>query len=597
MDTRMLDVVIGLVMVFAVSSLLGTAVQEAFASWRNSRGENLKRAIASMGGDDNQVVAELYKEPLVQSLFLSSRGGPSYLSADVFSTALFSLLSKSTSVPMRQGTPLEFLSSIAVQPGAPSGYSALLDTLKTLAAGVEYDWPAFESRVQAWYAQAGERSIGWFKRDTQVNLFIIGLAIAVVMNVDSIHIGNTLWSDPALRERSVEMARRLSNDYAAATATASTSASRTPLPPESPAAATPTANPMIAAQAATDEQFKKLKEGLSELSKQKGLLGTTGARQFMASSRLTSSIADERRMRALPKPDPNELAKIENQNDENVGLLIKGFSAEALAKVSQTDKDALRNLRESAEKAASFLKTERASLQTPTVPKNEPSATKPAACSGLGSKAEKECRSTCANMTGNDLTICTSTVFLNSLNDAGIPVGWDDGQFDRLAAGGLVLWLSTLLGWLITALAVTLGAPFWFDLLGKLVKLRGTGGKAESPEADKAAGAQSITSLPAVTPLSPTGEPFNDALNDAERQLTVVEIQSIQIRLGMRNDQITGRIDDETRSAIRDWQGRQGFDRTGILTATEIYNLRSPGVSSGNPQTSHTDPGSTIYEG
>lgn len=116
MDTRMLDVVIGLVMVFAVSSLLATAVQEAIASWRNSRGENLKRAIASMGGDDERVVDELYKEPLVQSLFLSSRGGPSYLSADVFSTALFSLLSKSTSVPMRQGTPLEFLSSIAVQP-------------------------------------------------------------------------------------------------------------------------------------------------------------------------------------------------------------------------------------------------------------------------------------------------------------------------------------------------------------------------------------------------------------------------------------------------------------------------------------------------
>ena len=34
-----------------------------------------------------------------------------------------------------------------------------------------------------------------------------------------------------------------------------------------------------------------------------------------------------------------------------------------------------------------------------------------------------------------------------------------------------------ILGWLITALAVSLGAPFWFDLLNRLVKLRGTGTK------------------------------------------------------------------------------------------------------------------------
>ena len=32
-------------------------------------------------------------------------------------------------------------------------------------------------------------------------------------------------------------------------------------------------------------------------------------------------------------------------------------------------------------------------------------------------------------------------------------------------------------GWLVTALAISLGAPFWFDLLGKLVQLRETGPK------------------------------------------------------------------------------------------------------------------------
>jgi hypothetical protein len=34
---------------------------------------------------------------------------------------------------------------------------------------------------------------------------------------------------------------------------------------------------------------------------------------------------------------------------------------------------------------------------------------------------------------------------------------------------------KAILGWLITALAISLGSPFWFDLLNKLVKLRGSG--------------------------------------------------------------------------------------------------------------------------
>ena len=36
----------------------------------------------------------------------------------------------------------------------------------------------------------------------------------------------------------------------------------------------------------------------------------------------------------------------------------------------------------------------------------------------------------------------------------------------------ILKWVVTFFGWLITALALSLGAPFWFDLLNKLMKLR-----------------------------------------------------------------------------------------------------------------------------
>ena len=43
-------------------------------------------------------------------------------------------------------------------------------------------------------------------------------------------------------------------------------------------------------------------------------------------------------------------------------------------------------------------------------------------------------------------------------------------------------FLKSLLGWIITALALSLGAPFWFDLLNKLMKLRNS--IATTPPAD-----------------------------------------------------------------------------------------------------------------
>jgi hypothetical protein len=40
-------------------------------------------------------------------------------------------------------------------------------------------------------------------------------------------------------------------------------------------------------------------------------------------------------------------------------------------------------------------------------------------------------------------------------------------------------WFLKIIGWLLTALAISVGAPFWFDLLNRLVDLRGSGKKPE----------------------------------------------------------------------------------------------------------------------
>jgi hypothetical protein len=70
----------------------------------------------------------------------------------------------------------------------------------------------------------------------------------------------------------------------------------------------------------------------------------------------------------------------------------------------------------------------------------------------------------------SDLNSVSATV--NSLEKDHLPVGWTD---DAKAAWGLTFtWgrIGIVLGWLVTAALVTLGAPFWFDLLSKLIALR-----------------------------------------------------------------------------------------------------------------------------
>ena len=61
---------------------------------------------------------------------------------------------------------------------------------------------------------------------------------------------------------------------------------------------------------------------------------------------------------------------------------------------------------------------------------------------------------------------------LGVLDEIGYPVGWWAGA--RLCDQGALGAIRILSGWLLTAICVSLGAPFWFDLLGRFIVIRST---------------------------------------------------------------------------------------------------------------------------
>jgi len=66
---------------------------------------------------------------------------------------------------------------------------------------------AARKNIEDWFNDAMDRAGGWYKRHTQVWLAVVGFALALLLNVDTLTIANALWQDPTLRQSVVEQAQ------------------------------------------------------------------------------------------------------------------------------------------------------------------------------------------------------------------------------------------------------------------------------------------------------------------------------------------------------------------------------------------------------
>ncbi|MEJ0102754.1 MAG: hypothetical protein WDO19_09455 [Bacteroidota bacterium] len=64
------------------------------------------------------------------------------------------------------------------------------------------------------------------------------------------------------------------------------------------------------------------------------------------------------------------------------------------------------------------------------------------------------------------------------INENGLPIGWNQKNWDDTRND----WLMSIVGWFLAAIAISMGAPFWFDLLIKLVNIRRAGIKPKDED-------------------------------------------------------------------------------------------------------------------
>jgi hypothetical protein len=282
-NSPVLDVAIGLVFIFLLYSLLATSIKEAIATLFALRARMLKNGIVesmlSCTHEDNrwasilkgikEFVLEIakifigkreknekeknigdkfYEHPLIKN-YGSSRiyPTPSYIPTENFSTVLIDVLKQDFKNKLDEIAQIKYQNPKQVQDieGIKNNISNsndaqkikyLLDyylfnysNKKKTANGIideetgkilsmhlknsVYDIEAFSKKLGDWFDDSMNRVSGWYKRQVQVILFMIGLVMAIMFNVDIIQIADKLTTDKDARDKVVQLAIKGSEQY------------------------------------------------------------------------------------------------------------------------------------------------------------------------------------------------------------------------------------------------------------------------------------------------------------------------------------------------------------------------------------------------
>ncbi len=85
---------------------------------------------------------------------------------------------------------------------------SLKKALTAIWRSVHGDVQAFSEGVERWFDRGMERVSGWYKRRIQIILFVVGLALAVVLNANAITAADRLWKDEGFRRGLIAQVER-----------------------------------------------------------------------------------------------------------------------------------------------------------------------------------------------------------------------------------------------------------------------------------------------------------------------------------------------------------------------------------------------------
>ena len=188
-----IDVVLGLVMLYLLLGLICTVINEAIASFFKLRAWNLELTLRKL--IDNEDFRNLVKDTgLMKSLRVAAGRmvGPSYIPPTTLSSSVVEALKKNAN---DKGAASDLESMIR----KIEGNENFRDTLLALLRETDGNIDRFRESIGNWFDLMMERSSGVYKRWIRALSLLVAGCIVFALNADSIRIAEALWHDDALR--------------------------------------------------------------------------------------------------------------------------------------------------------------------------------------------------------------------------------------------------------------------------------------------------------------------------------------------------------------------------------------------------------------
>jgi hypothetical protein len=212
-----IDVAIGVIFLYLLLSLLCTSIREGIESVVKARAVMLQEGLREILQDPtgNTLVKALYENPLIDCLFrgnydtkrnLNVNGTakrrsllPTYIPAANFARALIDVM-------VRGGTSSSAAITIDSVRQKLTNPSDPVQRVVLQALDTATDLPTLYASLEQWFNNSMDRVSGWYKRETQIILFVIGIVVTVAVNGNTITTANYLFSNKTARDQVVTLA-------------------------------------------------------------------------------------------------------------------------------------------------------------------------------------------------------------------------------------------------------------------------------------------------------------------------------------------------------------------------------------------------------
>jgi hypothetical protein len=243
LSSAVVDVVIAVVLTFALTAVAASAVVESIGNLTKKRAKYLLRGLRNMldaagdapapkaGGPKSEkalyehalkpsdqtittlqqepasvpggLTAMLFDHPLLRSMMQPEQSAqatrsrvPPYVSAEAFTRALIDTLAPPQGEPLTLGQVRAAIVRLGDSMPAKKALLALADQAGN-------DVGAFTAMLAKWYDDEMDRVSGWYKRWAKRWIIVVAAVICIVGNVDGYAIARTLYADPVLRTAAV----------------------------------------------------------------------------------------------------------------------------------------------------------------------------------------------------------------------------------------------------------------------------------------------------------------------------------------------------------------------------------------------------------